>query len=45
LGGTKTLPQLYEAAGLKFSFSPDYISELMLFVHNEMEKVTHPVVK
>lgn len=45
LGGTKTLPQLYEAAGLKFSFSPEYISELMLFVHGEMEKVTHPVVK
>jgi oligoendopeptidase F len=45
LGGTKTLPQLYEAAGLKFSFSPDYISELMLFVHGELEKVTHPVVK
>ena len=45
LGGTKTLPQLYEAAGLKFSFSPDYISELMLFVQGEMEKVTHPVVK
>lgn len=45
LGGTKTLPQLYEAAGLKFSFSPEYISELMLFVQDEMEKVTHPVVK
>jgi oligoendopeptidase F len=44
LGGTKTLPQLYEAAGLKFSFSPDYISELMLFVHGEMEKITHPAV-
>lgn len=44
LGGTKTLPQLYEAAGLKFSFSPEYISELMLFVHNEMEKATHPIV-
>ena len=42
LGGTKTLPQLYEAAGLKFSFSPEYISELMLFVHGEMEKITHP---
>ena len=40
LGGTKTLPQLYEAAGLKFSFSPDYISELMLFVQGEMEKIT-----
>ncbi len=44
LGGTKTLPQLYEAAGLKFSFSPEYISELMLFVHGEMEKITHPNV-
>jgi oligoendopeptidase F len=39
LGGTKTLPELYEAAGLKFSFSPDYISELMLFVQQEMKKI------
>ncbi len=42
LGGTKTLPDLYEAAGLKFSFSPDYISELMLFVQQEMEKISKP---
>lgn len=42
LGGTKTLPQLYEAAGLKFSFAPDYINELMLFVQKEMEEVTRP---
>ena len=41
LGGTRTLPELYKAAGLKFSFAPDYISELMLFVQNEMEKITH----
>ncbi|HVK98093.1 MAG TPA: M3 family oligoendopeptidase [Flavisolibacter sp.] len=40
LGGTKALPELYEAAGLKFSFSPDYISELMVFVHGELEQVT-----
>ena len=40
LGGTKTLPELYEAAGLKFSFSQDYISELMLFVQKEMEEIT-----
>jgi oligoendopeptidase F len=39
LGGTRTLPELYEAAGLKFSFAPDYISELMLFVREELEKV------
>jgi oligoendopeptidase F len=45
LGGTKTLPELFEAAGLKFNFSPDYISELMIFVHNEIEKVSHPEVK
>ena len=39
LGGTKTLPELYEAAGLKFSFAPGYISELMLFVQSEMGKI------
>jgi oligoendopeptidase F len=43
LGGTKTLPELYKAAGLKFSFAPDYISELMLFVQQELEKITRPV--
>ncbi len=42
LGGTKTLPQLYEAAGLKFDLSPEYISELMIFVHDEVEKISHP---
>ena len=42
LGGTRTLPELYAAAGLKFSFAPDYISELMLFVQQEMEKITRP---
>ena len=38
LGGTKTLPELFEAAGLKFDFSPTYISELMTFVSNELER-------
>ena len=42
LGGTRTLPELFEAAGLKFDFSPDYISELMLFVQGELEKITRP---
>lgn len=42
LGGTKTLPQLYEAAGLKFSFAPDYIAELMIFVQGELELLTRP---
>jgi oligoendopeptidase F len=36
LGGTKTLPELYEAAGLKFDFSGAYIKELMDFVEKEM---------
>ena len=37
LGGTKTLPELFKAAGLKFDFSPTYISELMTFVSAELE--------
>lgn len=36
LGGTKTLPQLFETAGLKFDFSPDTIKDLMDFVKQEM---------
>jgi oligoendopeptidase F len=37
LGGTKTLPQLFETAGLKFDFSPDTIKGLMDFVKEEMK--------
>lgn len=32
LGGTRTLPKLFEAAGLRFDLSPAYIRELMDFV-------------
>ena len=39
LGGTKTLPELFETAGLRFDFSPAYVSELMSFVHDEMKKL------
>ena len=39
LGGTKTLPALYEAAGLEFNLSPDYIKSLMDFVNEEYLKV------
>ena len=39
LGGMRTLPQLFEAAGLRFDFSPAYISGLMLFVKGEMDRV------
>lgn len=36
LGGTKTLPDLYKAAGLEFDFSPEKIKVLMDFVKDEM---------
>lgn len=39
LGGTRTLPQLFEAAGLKFDLSPAHIKGLMEFVREEMDKV------
>lgn len=39
LGGTQTLPALYEAAGLKFDLSPTHIETLMRFVNEEMEKL------
>lgn len=38
LGGTRTLPELYKAAGLEFNFSPAYIKKLMDFVKDEMLK-------
>ena len=37
LGGTKTLPELYAAAGLKFDLSPEHIKTLMEFVNREIE--------
>ncbi len=37
LGGTKTLPELYAAAGLEFDFSPEKIKVLMEFVKAEMD--------
>jgi len=37
LGGTKTLPELFQAAGLQFNFSPSVVGELMTFVHAEMK--------
>ncbi len=41
LGGTKTLPELYKAAGLKFDFSSENIKSLMEFANDELEKVQH----
>ncbi len=40
-GGTRTLPELFELAGLRFDLSPNYIGELMRFVKSELEKIGH----
>ena len=39
LGYTKTIPEIYEAANIKFDFSKDYIKELMSFLKAEIEKI------
>jgi oligoendopeptidase F len=39
LGGTKTLPELYQTAGLEFNFSPIYVKHLMDFTNEELEKL------
>lgn len=39
LGGTCTLPELYQAAGLTFDFSSAHIKTLMHFVQSEMEQL------
>jgi oligoendopeptidase F len=39
LGYTKSIPEVYEAAGIKFDFSPEYIRELMDFVREEYGKI------
>lgn len=35
LGYTKSIPKIYENAGVKFEFSSDYIKQLMDFVHEQ----------
>lgn len=39
LGGTRTLPELFSAAGLIFNFSPEHISGLMQFVKQELDGI------
>jgi len=39
LGYTKTIPEIYKTAGIKFDFSEAYIKDLMEFVVSEYEKV------
>ncbi len=39
LGYTKSIPELYKAAGIKFDFSQAYVKELADFVKSELEKI------
>ena len=39
LGYTRSIPEVYEAANIKFDFSKKYIKELMDFIHEEMNKI------
>lgn len=39
LGNTRTIPEIYQAAGIKFDFSRGYIKELMDFVKGEIDKI------
>ncbi|MFZ6052886.1 M3 family oligoendopeptidase [Halocola ammonii] len=39
LGYTKTIGEIYETAGIKFDFSPEYVSELASFIKEELEKL------
>lgn len=41
LGGTRTLPELFESAELKFDLSPAHIKKLMDFVHAQMQELLH----
>jgi oligoendopeptidase F len=39
LGYLKSIPEIYQAAGVKFDFSKSYIEELMEFVRAELKKL------
>lgn len=39
LGYTKSIPEIYKAAGIKFDFSPAYIQSLAEFVRGELNKL------
>lgn len=40
LGNTRSIPEVYAAAGIRFDFSASYIRELAMFVEGEMEKIS-----
>lgn len=39
LGYTKSIPEIYKAAGIEFNFSQAYVKELADFVKNELDKL------
>jgi oligoendopeptidase F len=39
MGYSQPIPKIYEQAGIKFSFSKEYIKDLMSFVKNEINKL------
>lgn len=39
LGYTRTIPEIYETAGIRFDFSAEYVSELVAFVQTELLKI------
>lgn len=38
LGYTKSIPEIYDEAGIKFDFSAAYVCELIQFIQSELEK-------
>lgn len=38
LGYTKSIGEIYEAAGIKFDFSSEYVAELSQFIYEEIQK-------
>ena len=39
LGNTKTIPEVYKTAGIKFDFSKEYIKELVDFLQEELKEL------
>lgn len=39
LGYTKSIPEIYEAAGIRFDFSQQYVKELVDFIKEELAKI------
>lgn len=39
LGSSKSLPEVYETAGIRFDFSEETIEELMQFAHQQLDKL------